>query len=271
MKLLKWVGSKEFVADQILSLLPSKCRAFHERMCGSAVVGMKMRAAGRAQGLYLSDTNEELINVFRQVQKHPLMVQAYLRVLALEYNRVQEPKDVYAAWVHERNLIREFVTSRDAARTIAINRTCFNGLYRTNQKGGFNAPWGKRPKLELRALGDTIAEASLRLQGAIISVEPVLDSLKFAPDDVVFLDPPYDGTFASYGPTKWGDEELQQIAAYARKVSRLCPVFVCNSDTTKVRAAFEGSTFHEISGRSIVSQKTRSRGPRKELLIEVKP
>lgn len=272
MKLLKWVGSKAAVAPQILDILPSKCRRFIEPMAGSAVIGLKMVAARRAEQLVLCDVNDELIHLYQTVQTNPTGVATFIRAMALRYNTSSEQQAVYKEWVAERNLERQRDT-KSAARTVVINRSCFNGLFRVNAKGEFNTPWGKRDKILTQPLVSAVVETSALLTRA----EAVLSSGQYDswgtpnPGDVIYLDPPYDGTFSAYSSRKWSEADLLSIAAYAKRAARFAQVFVSNSDTPAVRAAFDGSTFHPIAGRSCVSQKSRSRGPRKELLIEVAP
>ena len=77
-----------------------------------------------------------------------------------------------------------------AARFIYLNHTSFNGLYRVNRNGKYNVPYGKR-----KAVGynyDIITAASNRLSNALIyssDFEKALENV--APNDLVYLDPPY--------------------------------------------------------------------------------
>lgn len=272
MKLLKWVGSKAAVADQILDLLPSRCRRFIEPMAGSAVIGLKMAAARRAEQLVLCDVNDELIHLYQAVKTNPTGVATFIRAMALRYNISSEQHLLYKEWVTERNLERQRDV-KSAARTVVINRSCFNGLFRVNSKGDFNTPWGKRDKILTQPLVSAVVEtAALLTRSDAALVSGQYDSWGTPnPGDVIYLDPPYDGTFSAYSSRKWTEADLQALAAYAKRAARFAQVFVSNSDTPAVRAAFEGSQFHAIVGRSCVSQKSRSRGPRKELLIEVVP
>src|SRR5699024_11334726 len=81
---------------------------------------------------------------------------------------------------------------KKAARTLYLNRTCYNGLYRVNKKGQFNVPFGKykNPKIcdeeNLRAVSEV-------LQNATIIHSDYREVLRdyAEPGDFIFLDPPY--------------------------------------------------------------------------------
>src|SRR5699024_1412573 len=87
---------------------------------------------------------------------------------------------------------REMPPVQAAARTIFLNRTCFNGLYRVNRSGGFNVPFGhyKNPKILNEV---NLRSVSAVLQGIEILLGDYKDVLakKAEPNDLIFLDPPY--------------------------------------------------------------------------------
>ena len=79
-----------------------------------------------------------------------------------------------------------------AARTIYLNRTCYNGLYRVNKKGQFNVPYGKykNPKIcdteALHAASQALRKADIVCGDYFLVLEHYAQ-----PGDFIFLDPPY--------------------------------------------------------------------------------
>jgi DNA adenine methylase len=90
---------------------------------------------------YLSDVNSELVNSYNVVKNNVEQLIHLLNQHGTEYQK--SPRDYY---YQLRNINRPRNDFEKAARFIALNRTCFNGLYRVNHKGLFNAPWGKYKK-----------------------------------------------------------------------------------------------------------------------------
>ena len=103
-----------------------------------------------------------------------------------------------------------------AARTIYLNKACFNGLYRVNSKNEFNVPFGKKTKVntyEGQNLGIICGYLNYN-DVKLLSVdfeEAVKDAKK---GDFIYFDPPYDSdtsTFNSYTEDGFGKEEQKSI------------------------------------------------------------
>jgi hypothetical protein len=78
-----------------------------------------------------------------------------------------------------------------AALLIALNKTCFNGLYRVNAKGEFNVPPGKY-KNPLICDSSNLENVSNALAGATILADDYRNVTQNAQKgDFIYLDPPY--------------------------------------------------------------------------------
>ena len=79
-----------------------------------------------------------------------------------------------------------------AARTIFLNKTCFNGLYRVNKQGKFNTPYGAYKRTKFIDEANLLAAASLLKRTTILQGDFQEIIEEFAkPNDFIFLDPPY--------------------------------------------------------------------------------
>ena len=128
-----------------------------------------------------------------------------------------------------------------AARTLYLNKTCFNGLYRVNKKGEFNTPYGKykNPNI-LNESG--ILSASKVLQNVVFENLDYKQTLqKYAePGDFIFLDPPYLPVgkyedFKRYTKEGFYEEDHWELASEVKRLSELgCHVLLTNSNSPLV-------------------------------------
>lgn len=134
--LLKWAGGKSQLLGEIIPKMPQKYGRFIEPFFGGGALFFAVRPVG---GI-IADSNPELVNLYRSVADDVDGVIEQLRLL-------QNTEEIFY-------LVRgldwtELPSFQAAARTIFLNRTCYNGLYRVNKSGGFNVPYGryKNPKI----------------------------------------------------------------------------------------------------------------------------
>jgi DNA adenine methylase len=200
---LRWAGSKRRLLPKLAAYWqPSYCRYF-EPFMGSACFFFRIKPSAAV----LSDINADLVETFRLVRDRPSDV--HTAILQLKPG-----KESY----YKIRAIRptQLEPVQRAARFIYLNRFCFNGLYRTNQKGEFNVPFspartGPLPTLEeLRLASLTLGASTLRSG----DFENILEEVRAG--DFVYLDPPFAVSnrriFRQYGPSSFGLQDLDRLS-----------------------------------------------------------
>ena len=125
---LRWAGSKKKLLP-ILNSYWNNADRYIEPFVGSARFFFHLNP----QSAILGDINLDLINCYNVVKTKPLELYKKLELIPRD-------KDTYYS---VRNSDEKAMSHVDqAARFIYLNRLCFNGLYRTNQQGKFNVPFG---------------------------------------------------------------------------------------------------------------------------------
>lgn len=114
---------------------------------------------------------------------------------------------------------KRFNQTRDSLDFLFLNRSCFNGLMRFNQKGEFNVPFCRKPDRFRPAYVTKIANQVNRLQKIMrgkdweFRVGDWRDCLNgdVRKDDFVYLDPPYIGRHTDYYE-QWTETDAIELA-----------------------------------------------------------
>ena len=231
---LKWAGGKTQLLNHSLPKIPNEYGKYIEPFFGGGALFFALQP----EQSVIADSNPEIINLYNQIAKDPDAIIGHLR----KFNNTE--KDFYEirSWIWQ-DLSRDLA----AARTIFLNKTCFNGLYRVNKSGQFNAPYGNytNPKI---CDSDTLWAASTLLKKAEILCGDYLDVLKMQAkeNDVVFLDPPYlpiseYADFKRYTKEQFYEDDHKELAEEIERLSDIgCHVVLTNSNHPLV---------HELYGK----------------------
>jgi DNA adenine methylase len=204
----------------------------------------------------LSDANKHLIDCYRYVRKSPAVVSDYLE----RYAEAISERQYYA--VRER-YNSSAPSAEQAARFIYLNKTCFNGIFRVNQHGKFNVPYGWKvpPALpsrhDLFRASHALGRANLRAAG----FSTVLRDAKEG--DFVYLDPPYpplNGTsyFTHYTADRFDELDQTEVAEVAADLNRRgASVLITNANTPAIRRLYRQFFIRRLSVTRFVTCKSK--------------
>lgn len=261
---LKWAGGKRRLLKQYNPYLPprNEIRHYYEPFVGSGAAFFYLQP----QRATLSDNNEKLIEVYRVVQQD---VDGLIPILRKHKNEESYFYQIRA--LDPANL----PPLEQAARLIYLNKTCYNGLYRENQQGRFNVPFGryKNPKICDEQRLRTAAEA---LRGVNLQVAEFDDAISGAkPSDFIYFDPPYapisaTSNFTSYNRHDFQASDQRRLADTIHQLTGDgCRVMLSNSNAPLVYELYDDRDYRliEVQSRRNINSKADRRGSITELLI----
>src|SRR6266404_362572 len=151
--LLRWAGSKRQLVPTLSQFYDAKrYDRYVEPFAGSACLFFSLKP----KKAVLGDINGDLIRTYRDVKYCCTDVTSRLRRFRKnkkEFLRRRKPNRQTSSRAHR------------AARFIYLNRCCFNGLYRTNNSGAFNVPYGGEGS---GAIPTELREYSRALRSAVL-------------------------------------------------------------------------------------------------------
>ncbi|TPN47743.1 MULTISPECIES: Dam family site-specific DNA-(adenine-N6)-methyltransferase [unclassified Mesorhizobium] len=210
-KLLRWAGSKSSVAARLEKHIDFS-RNYVEPFAGSAVMffnNLPRKAS-------LNDLNPHLISLYQDVQHDPRYVWSI-------YNRFEISRDSYNECRKEFNSTRK--SKKKSALFLFLNHFCFNGIYRTNQRGHFNTPYGGK-KLKLKLTLDELLHISDLIKNVQFSSLDFETFLKqYRPEgSCIYIDPPYftneARVFREYGPGIFCAGDLKRLFVMCEQLSK---------------------------------------------------
>lgn len=262
--IIKWAGGKRQLIFDLTKNLPKKFNRYFEPFIGGGALFFELQP----DNAYISDINEELVNLYSVIQndvealiedlkKHEVSKEYFLKI------READRKPSYKKWSK---------VSR-ASRFIYMNRTCFNGLYRVNSQGQFNVPFGNysNPRIIDEHNLYNCSELLKKTQIECKSFTAILDEVEKG--DFVYFDPPYvplneTSSFTSY--TKEGfdiDMQFQLREVCDELNDRGVYFLLSNSDTKFINELYSAYEIKKVFASRQINANASGRGKIAEVLV----
>ena len=266
---VKWAGGKRQIIDKLKEYVPDEFGVYYEPFVGGGALLFEL-SVGKA---IINDSNKELMNVY-----NVLCDENKFKKMCGVLNRyeVEHSEDFYYEIRNKdrnKNTYNKLSDYTRAARTIYLNKACFNGLYRVNRKNEFNVPFGKKNQVNTYDGGNLITVSNYLTMNDIkimsVDFEDAVNEAKRG--DFVYFDPPYDSdtkTFNSYTEEGFGKDEQKRLARVFKELDkRGVYVMLSNHNTVLVNELYKGYNIHKIEAKRNINANGKKRGNVEEVII----
>lgn len=265
---LKWAGGKRQLLQDILKHIPERFSTYYEPFVGGGAVLFALQP----HKAVINDINEELINVYTVIRDNVEELIADLKKHKNEADYFYELRELD----RDKEKYRQLSDVEKASRIIYLNKTCYNGLFRVNQQGEFNAPFGryKNPNIvnetTLRAVSHYFNKAKITFKCG--DFEEAVKGIRKG--SFVYFDPPYDPVSDSAnftGYDKGGFNREEQI-----RLKRLCDeldakgvkFLLSNSATDFILDLYRDYNVTIVQANRAINSRGDKRGKVNEVLVK---
>ncbi|NLY74719.1 MAG: DNA adenine methylase [Firmicutes bacterium] len=293
---LKWAGGKTQLLDAFEERLPRHIKEtktitrYIEPFVGGGAMFFFLKSHYRIDQSYLFDINADLIICYKVLQNsHRELIDTLEKISSEFFQKTEEERKTFYYQIRElyneqqKSFNYEVYSSvwiERAGFLIFLNKTCYNGLFRLNQKGEFNVPYGryKKPKISDPAI---LKKVNLALQNTQIFCGDFTESEKFVTQDsFVYLDPPYrplnsTSNFTSYSKDGFSDSDQKRLAEYFGRLKKKgAYLMLSNSDPKNedpddnfFETIYEGYRIERVPAKRYINCDAQKRGAINELII----
>jgi DNA adenine methylase len=265
---LKWVGGKRQLLKDIEIHIPRKFSTFYEPFLGGGAVLFHLQP----HKAVVNDINEELINIYTVIRDN---VEELIEDLKKHKNEAE-----YFYSIRELDRDKEaynrLSSIKKASRLIYLNKTCYNGLFRVNQQGEFNTPFGryKNPNIvnevTLRAVSNYFNKAQITFK--CTDFEESVKGIRKG--SFVYFDPPYDpvsdsANFTGYDKGGFDRDEQIRLKQLCDKLNnRNVKFLLSNSATEFILDLYKDYNIAIVKAKRAINSRGDKRGEVNEVLVK---
>lgn len=265
---VKWVGGKRQLLQDILKHIPDRYSTYYEPFVGGGAVLFHLQP----EKIVINDINEELMSVYNVIcnnveeliedlKKHKNESDYFYKIRELDRDREK--------YAQLNNIGR-------ASRIIYLNKTCYNGLFRVNRQGEFNTPFGryKNPNIvneaTLRAVNNYFNKAKVTLKCG--DFEEAVKGIRKG--SFVYFDPPYDpvsdsANFTGYDKGGFDKDEQMRLKKLCDKLNnRGVKFLLSNSSTEFILDLYKDYNITIVKAKRSINSKGDGRGDVNEVLVK---
>ncbi len=269
---VKWAGGKGQLLETYSRLFPQEFEHYYEPFVGGAAVFFAIYRQGLIKNACLNDLNPELINLYTVIRDRLDLLIDELKV----HETHKKSRDYYydvRNWDRNPRYFSRLAPEKRAARTLFLNKTCFNGLYRVNRSDCFNVPFGKIKNPTVLD-EDNLRAVSQALQGVSLTCQDFEEALDGAgPGDFIYLDPPYQpvtrtASFTAYTRDSFSLADQQRLArVFSALHAKGCLVMLSNSCVPEIQSLYQDYHIQVVQAVRAINSKKDGRGPIPEMVI----
>ena len=269
---VKWAGGKRQIMKEIKKYLPEEFNTYYEPFVGGGAVFFELFDSYGKKAV-LNDYNREIINVYACLKDEIKFEKMCNELNHHEANHSEEYYYSVRSLDKDKKSYSKLADYKRAARTIYLNKACFNGLYRVNRNNEFNVPFGKKEKVNTYD-GQNLGIVHCILNFNSVSMisgdfeEAVIDAKK---GDFIYFDPPYDSdtnTFNDYTENGFGKKEQERLAKIFKELDKKgCYVMLSNHNTKLISELYSNYHIHIIEAQRNINANGKKRGKVEEVII----
>lgn len=264
---VKWVGGKRQLLNDLIPLLPKRMTAYCEPFVGGGALFFYLQPSKAV----INDINQELIHLYEVIRDD-------VEGLITELKQYQNEAEMFYSvrdWDRDTAFYQDLSKVKKASRVIYLNKTCYNGLFRVNSAGEFNTPFGnyKNPNIVnadvLRAVSKYFNKAEISFFNR--DYARVLERLPKGA--FAYLDPPYDpvsetASFTGYSKGGFGRHEQIRLRECCDELNRRGIKFMLsNSATDFIKEQYAAYHIKVVKAKRAVNSVASKRGQIDEVVI----